>query len=69
MIPLPEALASHLAGTTTTTCYCWRLTRRDGAVFGFSDHDAMLEFDGVAFSPQTGFTAGEAEAVFGLEIS
>ena len=31
--------AAHLAGQATTVCHAWRLTRRDGTVFGFTDHD------------------------------
>ena len=40
MKTLPAGLAEHLAGEVTTPlCRCWRLTRRDGAVLGFTDHD------------------------------
>jgi hypothetical protein len=44
MRAIPEALASHIAGGVTTLCRCWRLTRRDGAVLGFTDHDRDLTF-------------------------
>jgi uncharacterized phage protein (TIGR02218 family) len=56
-----------------TFATCWRLTRPDGRVFGFTDHDRDLVFDGVTHAAATGFSASEATAradlsVGGLEI-
>lgn len=62
----PPALAAHLEKTVTTLCQCWRLTRRDGTVLGFTDHDRALTVDGTPFEPQTGFTASEARTTLGL---
>ena len=42
MSTYPAALTAHLSGNLTTLCHCWRLTRRDGAVTGFTDHDRVL---------------------------
>ncbi|MEM5494005.1 DUF2163 domain-containing protein [Hoeflea sp. AS16] len=67
MRDIPEALASHLDQTSTTTCHAWRLTRRDGLVLGFTEHDHDLEFDGTVFSAATGFRASEVETGLGLE--
>jgi uncharacterized phage protein (TIGR02218 family) len=63
---VPEALGAHLAGQATTLASCWKLTRRDGPVLGFTDHDEPIAFDGVVFEAATGLTAGEAEASLGL---
>ena len=60
MSTYPEALAAHLAGSVTTVCHCWRLTRRDGVVTGFTDHDRALVVDGTTFEPESGFSASEA---------
>ena len=46
MKTLPAALDAHLATGATTLCWCWRLTRRDGIRFGFTDHDRDVVFDG-----------------------
>jgi hypothetical protein len=35
---ISPALAQHLAGEVTTLATCWKITRRDGAVLGFTDH-------------------------------
>ena len=46
---LPAALQAHLDGQATTTAQCWRLTRADGVVLGFTDHDETIRFDGTDF--------------------
>lgn len=68
MSELPEALAAHLARTATTLCQCWILTRRDGTVLGFTDHDRALAVAGVTCRPQTGFTPSELTDRLGLAI-
>jgi len=66
MRSLPSALAVHLAGDATTLCRCWSLTRRDGLVLGFTDHDRDLGFDGVSFLASSGLEAAEATAELGF---
>ncbi|WP_332681436.1 DUF2163 domain-containing protein [Bosea sp. (in: a-proteobacteria)] len=63
---LPSALAGHLAGEATTLCRCWSLTRRDGAVLGFTEHDRDISFDGVDFLARSGLEAAEATAELGF---
>ncbi|MCY0146344.1 DUF2163 domain-containing protein [Hoeflea sp. G2-23] len=67
MRDISARLAVHLAQTATTTCHAWRLTRTDGLVLGFTEHDHDLEFDGTVFSAATGFRASEVETGLGLE--
>jgi uncharacterized phage protein (TIGR02218 family) len=62
---LPEGLAERLAGGVTTLCRCWRMTRRDGAVLAFTDHDETVSFGGDDFVPTGGF-ATSADAAAGL---
>lgn len=62
----PEALAAHLERPVTTLCHCWRLTRRDGAVLGFTDHDRRLVVDGTPCLPETGLAASEARDRLGM---
>lgn len=49
-------LTAHLAGEVTTLAMCWKLTRTDSVVMGFTDHDKDLEIDGVDYSASSGFT-------------
>ena len=68
MTTYPAALAAHFARDVTTVSHCWRLTRRDGAVWGFTDHDRRLVVDGLAFEPETGLSASEARDSLGLAV-
>ena len=63
-----QALQAHLQGGLTTTCRCWAITRRDGQVYGFTDHDMELTFGGVTFKASTGLTAAAIEQATGLSI-
>lgn len=65
---LPDGLQAHLDGGATTLCWCWTLTRGDGAVQGFTDHDRVLSFDGVAYQAASGFTASEVQSALGLAV-
>lgn len=66
MIDIPAALQAKLDAGATTLAWCWVITRRDGAVFGFTDHDEALAVAGVACEPDSGFSPGAArsEAAF-----
>jgi uncharacterized phage protein (TIGR02218 family) len=66
MRPVPDALKAHLASDATTTCHAWRVTRRDGVVLGFSEHDHDLAFAGTAFLAASGFSASATEEETGL---
>lgn len=66
MKTVPEALRTHLSGGVTTTCHCWRVTRRDGTVLGFTEHDRDLMFADTLFLAASGFAASEIEQAAGL---
>lgn len=61
-------LARHLETGSTSVCRCWSVSRRDGTVYGFTDHDRTLEFDGIRFRADTGMTARAIEQVSGLSV-
>ena len=60
--------SEHIAGTVTTLCWCWKVTRNDGVVLGFTDHDRALSFAGVTFEAFSGFSATEIESSLGLSV-
>lgn len=60
------ALAAHLGGGVTTLARCWALTRADGLVQGFTDHDRDLAFDGITFAANTGLEAAEVTSELGF---
>ncbi len=62
------SLETHLAGGITTTCLAWAVEREDGRLFGFTDHDRDLEFEGVRFRAGTGLTARALQQTTGLAV-
>ncbi|MCE7997388.1 MAG: DUF2163 domain-containing protein [Rhodobiaceae bacterium] len=68
MKSLSPAFQTHLECGTTTLCHCWKLTRRDGATMGFTDHDRTLSFDGILFEAAAGFTASAISSSSGLAV-
>ena len=68
MSGLNSALETHLDTGVTTTCRCWALSRRDGVVMGFTDHDTVLAFDGISFKPDTGLSALALQQSTGLSV-
>lgn len=59
-------LEDHLEADVTTVCLAWIVTRIDALNLGFTEHDQALEVAGISCEPETGFTAGAAEASLGL---
>ncbi len=62
------ALYAHLASGATTVCRVWSVVRRDGTVFGFTDHDRDLCFEGITFRADTGMTARALTQTTGLSV-
>ena len=69
MDPAEQALHDHLATGTTTVCRCWQISRRDGVVQGFTDHDEDLSFVGAVFRANTGMNAKAFEQTTGLAVN
>lgn len=68
MRTLPAGMQAHLDTGATTLCWCWRVTRTDSTVLGFTDHDKDVVFDGTTFRHLTGFSAGEVVSTLGLSV-
>ncbi|GAM98867.1 genetransfer agent FAD/FMN-containing dehydrogenase [alpha proteobacterium U9-1i] len=68
MRSIPEEMAARLASGVTTLAHVWRITRADGVVFGFTDHDRTLLFDGLPCAPTQGLSAGVLEKQLGLGV-
>lgn len=56
MKTITPQLAAHIAGEVTTLATCWKLTRRDETVLGFTDHDADITYDAVTYKAASGFS-------------
>ncbi len=65
---LPAGMQDDLDSGATTHCFCWRITREDTTVMGFTDHDRDLSFDGVTYEANTGMDAAVLEQTTGFSI-
>jgi uncharacterized phage protein (TIGR02218 family) len=65
---LSPALQAHLDSATTTLCWCWKITRRDNLVLGFTDHDTPVAFNSTTYQAASGFTASEVQSSLGLSV-
>lgn len=56
MKTVPAGMQTHLDTGVTTLATLWKVTRRDGTIMGFTDHDADLVVSGVTYAAATGYT-------------
>ena len=68
MKSISDELKTHLAQEVTTLATCWKVTRRDGTVMGFTDYDAELIVDTVTYQATTGFTPTAVESSAALNV-
>ncbi len=66
MRPVSPELAASLAAEAATLARCWTVTRRDGQVLGFTDHDRDLILDGVTHRATSALDGSEAKAELGF---
>lgn len=62
------ALIAHLAGNSRTMAYLWKVTRTDAQVFGFTNHDADIIFDGLTYVANLGVNASTVQTSAGLSV-
>lgn len=65
---ISSELKIHLAGEVTTLATIWRIERRDGRVFGFTDHDQTIIFEGEEYEASSGYTAGAISSTSSLSV-
>jgi len=60
--------AAHIATGATTLASCWTITRGDGVVLGFTDHDETLSFGGQDYIPANGLDGSGQSQALGAKI-
>lgn len=56
MKTVSAGLQTHIDGVTTSLATLWRIVRKDGTEFFFTDHDKDILFDGDTYIASTGYT-------------
>src|ERR687892_2841725 len=66
---LTSAMRAHLDEATTRLAAIWRITRKDGEQFFFTDHDRDIAFGGETYRADAGFerTANRSDAGFAVD--
>lgn len=65
---VPADLQAHLETFATTLCWLWKITRADGQVLGFTDHDQNLVIGTQIYEGSSGLTPSEVEHRLGFAI-
>ena len=63
-----QGFAAHLDHGITTVCHAWSIQRQDGVVYGFTDHDRDIGFEGISFKAGTGLTARALQQTSGMSV-
>lgn len=64
-------ISTHVRSEVTTLCTCWELTRLDGDVRRWTDHDEEVVFGGNTYEAASsgGFDRTAIESVLGMDVS
>lgn len=68
MKTVSSALLAHLQGDVQTVAHCLKLTRVDGTILGFTEHDKDIILDGVTYEAATGANLSALSASFDLSV-
>lgn len=69
MRSLSAAMSAFLAGDVRTLATCVKVTRTDGTVWGFTDHDVDINYGGVLYKSTYGYTASAISSSSDLSTS
>lgn len=61
-------LITHITGETTSLATCWKVTRRDGSIFGFTDFDKNLTVDSLVYQARSGYTRSAIHTIANLAV-
>ena len=64
----PAALLAHMAGSDTTLCTLIKITRTDGQIYGFTDHDQDVTYLTVLYVASIGMDASAVETTGSLGV-
>ncbi|MCI4661431.1 MAG: DUF2163 domain-containing protein [Neomegalonema sp.] len=64
---VPAGMLADLRSGTAYTAMAFIVTRRDGTIFGFTDHDRAIVVDGVRCAPETGLDSSSIDTTVGSE--
>ena len=63
-----SGMNTHINSETTSLATCWKVTRKDGEVFGFTDFDRDLTVDSIIYQAATGYTRSAIHTIANLAV-
>jgi uncharacterized phage protein (TIGR02218 family) len=69
MKTISAELEAHYASGATTLATLWKLTRRDGTIFGFTDHDKPITFETQLYSPTSSYDTSAVSTKDDLSVA
>jgi len=68
VITASAALKAHLAGSYLTIATLWKVTRADGEIFRFTDHDQDITYDSGTWEAAAGYLPSAVQTSAGLQV-
>ena len=65
---ISAAFNTHLQGETTTLCSCWKITRKDNVVQGFTSFNKDLLFESVTYKASSGVIPTDVRMATGTNV-
>ena len=69
MRSVPAGIEAKIAAGHSTLVRCWKVTRQDGQVYGFTEHDRPISALGMTFEAATGLSASVAAQAIGFGVA
>jgi uncharacterized phage protein (TIGR02218 family) len=51
MRTISTSFQTHLESEVQTVALCWKIQRKDGTIYRYTDHDAAIVYDGSTYTP------------------
>lgn len=68
MKTIPAALLNHYQSGATQLALLWKVIRKDGTTFGFTDHDVSIPFEGLVYESSSAFDASAVSSKAQLNV-
>lgn len=66
MLNISPSFIANLTSEASTLCRCYLITRKDGTVLSFTDHDKPIIIDGITYIPEVSFNSTNFSATNNL---
>lgn len=68
MKTIPTALSTKYAAGVCAVAMLWKVERKDGLTYGFTDHDTDIVYSGLTYEAATGYAASAIRSSAALDV-